>query len=228
MVEGGSGIRTKLMHIQTELKAPKNLYNSFGKYKYRNLEGICESVKPLLAKYGLAMTMEDSVRLVGDRVYVRAYVLLMDIESKETVDCTAYAREASTKKGMDDSQITGTASSYARKYALSGLFLLDDTKDADTDEYHTMTTRTKKATKAKDPDPEPEDEIERIKNQPIGKTKAVAFAKKLKAEGISAAFVCGLYSVAKLSEMTEEMLSNANERLKEIKSKQEEEESKNE
>ncbi|MBR0380851.1 MAG: ERF family protein [Eubacterium sp.] len=228
MVEGGSGIRTKLMHIQTELKAPKNLYNSFGKYKYRNLEGICESVKPLLAKYGLAMTMEDSVRLVGDRVYVRAYVLLMDIESKETVDCTAYAREASTKKGMDDSQITGTASSYARKYALSGLFLLDDTKDADTDEYHTMTTRTKKATKAKDPDPEPEDEIERIKNQPIGKTKAVAFAKKLKAEGISAAFVCGLYSVAKLSEMTEEMLSNANERLKEIKSKQEEEEAKNE
>jgi len=228
MVEGGSGIRTKLMHIQTELKAPKNLYNSFGKYKYRNLEGICESVKPLLAKYGLAMTMEDSVRLVGDRVYVRAYVLLMDIESKETVDCTAYAREASTKKGMDDSQITGTASSYARKYALSGLFLLDDTKDADTDEYHTMTTRTKKATKAKDPDPEPEDEIEKIKNQPIGKTKAVAFAKKLKAEGISAAFVCGLYSVAKLSEMTEEMLSNANERLKEIKSKQEEEEAKNE
>ena len=228
MVEGGSGIRTKLMHIQTELKAPKNLYNSFGKYKYRNLEGICESVKPLLAKYGLAMTMEDSVRLVGDRVYVRAYVLLMDIESKETVDCTAYAREASTKKGMDDSQITGTASSYARKYALSGLFLLDDTKDADTDEYHTMTTRTKKATKAKDPDPEPEDEIEKIKNQPIGKTKAVAFAKKLKAEGISAAFVCGLYGVAKLSEMTEEMLSNANERLKEIKSKQEEEEAKNE
>lgn len=228
MVEGGSGIRTKLMHIQTELKAPKNLYNSFGKYKYRNLEGICESVKPLLAKYGLAMTMEDSVRLVGDRVYVRAYVLLMDIESKETVDCTAYAREASTKKGMDDSQITGTASSYARKYALSGLFLLDDTKDADTDEYHTMTTRTKKATKAKGPDPEPEDEIEKIKNQPIGKAKAVAFAKKLKAEGISAAFVCGLYSVAKLSEMTEEMLSNANERLKEIKSKQEEEEAKNE
>lgn len=223
MVEGGSGIRTKLMHIQTELKAPKNLYNSFGKYKYRNLEGICESVKPLLAKYGLAMTMEDSVVLVGERVYVRAYVLLMDIESNEAVDCTAFAREASTKKGMDDSQITGTASSYARKYALSGLFLLDDTKDADTDEYHTMTTRTKKATKAKDPDPEPEDEIEKIKNQPIGKTKAMAFAKKLKAEGISAAFVCGLYGVAKLSEMTEEMLSNANERLKEIKSKQEEE-----
>lgn len=228
MVEGGSGIRTKLMQVQTELKAPKNLYNTFGKYKYRNLEGICESVKPLLAKYGLAMTMEDSVVLVGERVYVRAYVLLMDIESNEAVDCTAFAREASTKKGMDDSQITGTASSYARKYALSGLFLLDDTKDADTDEYHTMTTRTKKATKAKDPDPEPEDEIERIKNQPIGKTKAVAFAKKLKAEGISAAFVCGLYSVAKLSEMTEEMLSNANERLKEIKSKQEEEEAKNE
>ena len=228
MVEGGSGIRTKLMHIQTELKAPKSLYNTFGKYKYRNLEGICESVKPLLAKYGLAMTMEDSVVLVGERVYVRAYVLLMDIESNEAVDCTAFAREASTKKGMDDSQITGTASSYARKYALSGLFLLDDTKDADTDEYHTMTTRTKKATKAKDPDPEPEDEIEKIKNQPIGKTKAVAFAKKLKAEGISAAFVCGLYSVAKLSEMTEEMLSNANERLKEIKFKQEEEEAKDE
>lgn len=127
-------IHEKMMKIQTTLKAPKNLFNLFGNYKYRNAEGILEAVKPLLAENKLSMYISDDVQAVNDRVYVKATVSIFDIETGESVMATASAREALNKKGMDDSQITGTASSYARKYALNGIFLLDDTKDADTDE----------------------------------------------------------------------------------------------
>lgn len=127
-------IHEKMMKIQTTLKAPKNLFNSFGNYKYRNAEGILEAVKPLLAENKLSMYISDDVQAVNDRVYVKATVSIFDIETGESVMATASAREALNKKCMDDSQITGTASSYARKYALNGIFLLDDTKDADTDE----------------------------------------------------------------------------------------------
>lgn len=125
----------KLSKIQQEMKAPKNLYNSFGKYNYRNAESILEAFKPFEEKYKVYMTVSDTVEEVGGRIYIKAIAKLYDCESKEKVEAQAYAREALEKKGMDDSQITGTASSYARKYALNGLFLLDDTKDADTDEY---------------------------------------------------------------------------------------------
>ena len=122
-----------------ELKAPKNLYNSFGKYKYRNAEGICEAVKPFLKKYNVVLTLQDDVICIGERIYIKATAKLSDCESSEYFTAEALARESAEKKGMDDSQITGTASSYARKYALNGLFLLDDTKDADTDEFGTIT-----------------------------------------------------------------------------------------
>lgn len=125
----------KLSKIQQEMKAPKNLYNSFGKYNYRNAESILEAFKPFEEKYKVYMTVSDSVEQIGERVYIRATAKLCDCESTENIEAKAYARESLEKKGMDDSQITGTASSYARKYALNGLFLLDDTKDADTDEY---------------------------------------------------------------------------------------------
>ncbi len=128
-------IREKLAAIQSELKAPKNLYNSFGKYSYRNAEGICEAFKPYGKKYGLSLVLSDDVVEIGGRVYVMATATLYDTESPESIGVSAYAREAETKKGMDDSQVTGATSSYARKYALNGLFLLDDTKDPDTDEY---------------------------------------------------------------------------------------------
>ena len=138
-------IHEKMMKIQTTLKAPKNLFNSFGNYKYRNAEGILEAVKPLLAENKLSMYISDDVQAVNDRVYVKATVSIFDIETGESVMATASAREALNKKGMDDSQITGTASSYARKYALNGIFLLDDTKDADTDENQKeRTTRANK------------------------------------------------------------------------------------
>lgn len=123
----------KITKVQKELKAPKNLKNTFGGYSYRSAEGILEAVKPLLTAEGLFMTLADEVVMVGERIYVKATVRVTDGES--VAETSALAREAETKKGMDDSQITGTASSYARKYALNGMFCIDDTKDADTDEY---------------------------------------------------------------------------------------------
>lgn len=118
----------KLNEIQKALKAPKNQYNSFGKYKYRNCEDILEAVKPLLGDSTLYIS--DEIVEIGGRVYVKATATFND--GKEVIKVSAFARESEIKKGMDDSQITGATSSYARKYALNGLFLIDDTKDADT------------------------------------------------------------------------------------------------
>lgn len=126
-----------LRKIQQELKAPKGQYNSFGGYHYRSAEDILEAVKPLLVKAKAELILSDEIVEVGGRVYVKATALLSDGEQQAKV--TAFAREPEEKKGMDASQITGTASSYARKYALNGLFLIDDTKDADTDEYRQQT-----------------------------------------------------------------------------------------
>lgn len=120
----------KLLDIQTELKAPKNQYNSFGNYKYRSAEDILEAVKPLCKNHGAVLTVADELVMVGDRFYVKATATLAALEGGEVSAC-AYAREDAQKKGMDGSQVTGAASSYARKYALNGLFCIDDTKDAD-------------------------------------------------------------------------------------------------
>lgn len=129
----------KLTEIQHRLKAPKGQYNSFGKYKYRSCEDILEAVKPILKDVGCVLTLSDDIVLIGDRYYVKATARIKGPDTDEFV--TAYAREDLDKKGMDGSQITGTASSYARKYALNGLFCIDDTKDADTDEYANQNAR---------------------------------------------------------------------------------------
>lgn len=121
----------ELIEIQHRLKAPKGQYNSFGKYKYRSCEDILEALKPLLYEYKCALSITDDMLLVGDRIYVKSTVTLRN-ESGEEVVTSAFAREEETKKGMDGSQITGAASSYARKYALNGMFCIDDTKDSDT------------------------------------------------------------------------------------------------
>lgn len=144
-----SAINEKLMHIQTELKAPKNLYNSFGKYHYRNAEGIQEALKPLESKYNVTVTLSDEIVEVGGRVYVKTTATITDVAIGESVSVSAYAREALDKKGMDDAQVTGATSSYARKYALNGLFLLDDTKDVDTEEYQTEGKQAAKREPAK-------------------------------------------------------------------------------
>lgn len=128
-------VREKLLAVQAELKAPKGQTNSFGKYKYRSCEDILESVKPLLKKYNATLVISDSLELIGERYYIKATATFQDVETDGIIENTAYARESAEKKGMDDSQVTGATSSYARKYALNGLFLIDDTKDADTDEF---------------------------------------------------------------------------------------------
>lgn len=123
----------KLLKIQSELKAPKGQTNSFGNYKYRSCEDILEAVKPLLKENKLTLVLTDEVVNIGVHNYVKSIAVLADGDTDtNAIHATAYAREAEDKKGMDDAQITGAASSYARKYALNGLFAIDDTKDADT------------------------------------------------------------------------------------------------
>lgn len=135
----------KLVKIQNELKAPKNQRNTFGKYNYRSCEDILEAVKPLANAEGCVVTVSDEVVMVGDRVYVKATALIYDGDHE--IKTTALAREPEQQKGMNEAQITGSASSYARKYALNGLFAIDDTKDADATNDHGKKTVTKKEVK---------------------------------------------------------------------------------
>lgn len=125
-------IYTKLMNVQNELKVPKNNTNTFGNYKFRNAEDILEALKPLLKNHNATVIITDDVVMVGDRYYIKATVKFIDTETGEMIETSALAREEETKKGFDASQITGSTSSYARKYALNGLFAIDDTKDSDT------------------------------------------------------------------------------------------------
>ena len=125
----------KMMKAQSELKAPKNLRNNFGKYNYRSCEGILEALKPLLKKHGLYVDMFDDIVTIGDRMYVKSIVRVRDIETGEEEHGQAFAGLEIEKKGMDFAQVVGSASSYARKYALNGMFLIDDSKDAESEEY---------------------------------------------------------------------------------------------
>jgi hypothetical protein len=124
-------METILTVIQNKLKAPKNQFNSFGKYHYRSCEDILEALKPILLEYGAVLTISDSIENIGNRYYVKATATI-GIKDAGQISVTAFAREEEDKKGMDGAQVTGAASSYSRKYALNGLFLIDDTKDADT------------------------------------------------------------------------------------------------
>lgn len=126
-----SKINEILNHIQAELKVPKNKKNTFGGYMFRDLSSIFENVKPLLSKYKAVLTVNDEVTAVADRVYVKATATITSVEDESHISVSAYAREDISKKGMDLSQLTGACSSYARKYAMNGLFCIDDTKDAD-------------------------------------------------------------------------------------------------
>ena len=177
-------IYEKLSNIQNELKAPKGQFNKFGGYKYRSCEDILEAVKPICKKYKAVLVISDVLVNIGDRYYIQATARLTDIEvNKESEDScisnTAYAREEESKKGMDGSQITGTASSYARKYALNGLFNIDDTKDADTDEFTKQTQKVeedigdKKITKIQE-----ESLYELIKNHNVEKDHVIATLKQ--------------------------------------------------
>ena len=177
---------------QAELKAPKNQYNSFGKYNYRSCEDILEAAKPINKKHGLVLLLTDKPVCIGQRYYIEATARLYDIESEQFIEATASAREADTKKGMDDSQVTGTASSYARKYALNGLYNIDDTKDADTDAYKKQTTNTTSAPEYKCGDcGKP---FEAFRDPTSGKTFTPAevfqMAKKRNADGVARCADC--------------------------------------
>lgn len=124
----------KLMKVQSEIRAPKSNYNSFAKFNYRSLEDITEALKPVLNKYGATVILNDTVEVIGDRHYMKCTATFFDCETGESISNTSYARESAEKRGMDDAQISGMASSYCRKYCLNGLLLLDDVKDSDTDE----------------------------------------------------------------------------------------------
>ncbi len=145
-------IRQKLQGIQSALKAPKGQTNKFGGYKYRSAEDILEAVKPLLGEFQCVLTVRDEVQEIGGRVYVKTIATISDTEFDNFVETTAFAREAEVKKGMDEAQITGSASSYARKYALNGLLCIDDTKDPDATNDHgkaqPRANKPKTATKA--------------------------------------------------------------------------------
>lgn len=151
----GKAIYAALMAVQSELKAPKGQKNTFGNYSYRSAEDILEAVKPLLKANGLYLNIADTVELIGDRYYIKATVKVVDIATGESESSTAYAREQAEKKGMDVAQVTGATSSYARKYALNALFGIDDTKDADTDEYARTGQSWAREEQAKAQPPEP-------------------------------------------------------------------------
>ena len=144
-----SNVYLKLMNVQSELKAPKNQYNSFGKYAYRSCEDILEALKPVLLKHKAAVIVTDDIVFVDGRHYVKATVKFIDAETGEMVENSALAREEESKKGMDACQLTGATSSYARKYALNGLFCIDDTKDSDATNTHGKEAPTKAQTQSK-------------------------------------------------------------------------------
>lgn len=177
-----SPIFVTLQSIQQKLVAPKGQYNSFGKYSYRSAEDILEALKPILQEHDAVLILQDGIVQIGDRYYVEATATLYAVG--ETIGTTAYAREDDSKKGMDGSQVTGAASSYARKYALNGLFMIDDNKDPDTDEYHNQNNQG--SSKQQKPAQKPNSQQEQPANAPAknngSKTITGAQAKAIRTE----------------------------------------------
>lgn len=185
-------IYEKLLAIQTSLKAPKNQYNKFGEYYYRNLEDVLEAAKPILKRQKVTLIISDEIEEVGNRVYVVATAMLIDIEDGSKVSVKARARETEAKQKFDASQLTGSASSYARKYALNGLFCIDDTRDADSQK------------------PPAEAKPEGITAKDIAALEVMA-----KRKGVSVGSIAKHYKVAALENMTKNQYGDAMKKLKE-------------
>ena len=177
----------ELARIQAELKAPKNQYNSFGKYKYRSCEDILSGFKEVAG--GCSLVLQDEIVAVADRIYVKATATLSF--NGESVSASSFAREPKDKKGMDDSQITGGTSSYARKYALNGLFAIDDSKDADSNEHHQQASNPQKSNHAT------------INNGQIN-----ALQKAIVAKGFSVEQACGVFQVQSLAQLPADQFNN--------------------
>lgn len=194
-------LHEKLIAIQTKLKAPKGQYNSFGNFNYRSAEDILEAVKPLNAEQGLLLTITDEIKEVGGRIYVVATATVSD--GTDELKVSAFAREPENKKGMDESQITGATSSYARKYALNGLYAIDDNNDADTDEHKQQQENAlKKQPAQKQQQKEPtEKELHEIVEK---------YVRNIEALGVERAqivdYVCNKHSVGNLFDLKPNVL----------------------
>lgn len=191
---------TKVSAIQAELKAPKNRRNTFGNYNYRSCEDILEAVKPLCRAQGIILTLSDEPVDINGWHYIKATATLTD--GTNDLSVSASAREAENKKGMDESQISGTASSYARKYALNGLFLIDDTKDADTDEYQKERTGRTNQAKA-------DKEAEDISKQIVNQTNIAALLGMCEKTGSNVQDIFTYYGIKNETEMTMAMWTDA-------------------
>lgn len=206
-------IHEKLQQIQSDLKAPKNQYNKFGGYNYRNCEDIQEAVKPLLKAVKAALVVGDELVLIGDRYYIKATARFIDCESGETVENTAYAREEQEKKGMDVSQVTGSTSSYARKYALNGLFCIDDVKDADNQNNASGGTGkgTSKGSRKND--------ARKVQGQAGKVTEAMirtlqSMTERYSAKGLKMDKILSMYKLTAITDMDTEQYKDCMEKLK--------------
>ena len=205
-------INKKLAEIQRKLNAPKSNFNKFGGYNYRSCEDILEAVKPLLSEQKAVLTISDCIKQVGDRYYIEATATLLDCETDEKISNTALAREAAEKKGMDESQITGAASSYARKYALNGLFCIDDTKDADTMD-NTQTPAAKK------PARQQKSQTPAAAADTITPDEAKELYNKCSKESVNLMILCSLYKVQTVKDLTTKQLENINNNWDKVKEK---------
>lgn len=197
----------KLASIQQELVAPKGQRNSFGKYNYRSCEDIEAAVKPLLKKYKATVIMDGGeMKMLGDRFYMTCKIVFVDLETGDKYMTSATVREGAGRNGMTEEQNSGAEISYCRKYCLAGLFLIDNEKDADTDEH------TKRREDAKG-----EDEAEFVKNAIISDVKAKALQKMCETEHVNIESLCKLYKVNAISELTEEKLWNINAHWNKVK-----------
>lgn len=206
-------IHEKLQRVQSDLKAPKNQYNKFGGYNYRNCEDIQEAVKPLLKAVKAALVVGDELVLIGDRYYIKATARFIDCESGETVENTAYAREEQEKKGMDVSQVTGSTSSYARKYALNGLFCIDDVKDADNQNNASGGTGkgTSKGSRKND--------ARKVQGQAGKVTEAMirtlqSTTERYSAKGLKMDKILSMYKLTAITDMDTEQYKDCMEKLK--------------
>lgn len=190
-------LKEKLSKIQREIKVPKELFNKFGGYYYRNAETILSEFKKYEEDLKVSLILEDEVVEVAGNIYVKATAILMDCESEERIYTTAYARESEQKKGMDEAQITGSASSYARKYALNGLFLLDDVKDPDTDEYRNQQTESSATQNNKN-----------TKSQKVNQNHIISLRKTFEEKGIDESKVLVMYKVEKIEDLTINQFKN--------------------
>lgn len=200
-------LHEKLLAIQTKLKAPKGQYNSFGKYSYRSAEDILEAVKPLNAEQDVLLTITDEIKEIGGRVYVVATATVSD--GTDTLQVSAFAREPENKKGMDDSQITGATSSYARKYALNGLYAIDDNKDADTDEHKQQQDNALKKQQAQKQQQKQQQQEQGFTEKELHEL-VEKYVRNIEALGVDRAklieFVCNKHSVGNLFDLKPNVL----------------------